>query len=177
MREGGLLPDRVGTKSVNKRAAARRSGAGIALGEAADSRAKVSSLFRFRVFPQSLGWFERGNRGLSQALVFRCRSRVVRQTRSKGIPIRCAEIPVARKTEITPALIVREDHQQIRPSLLLGATPVVPQKNRCDKGKIQTEMPEAPLSIFICHFRGRRKIRQPGNAHSIFVQVAKQSLV
>ena len=54
MREGSLLPDRVGTKSVNKKAAARRGGAGIALGEAADSRAKVSSLFRFRVFPQSL---------------------------------------------------------------------------------------------------------------------------
>ena len=53
MREGSLLPDRVGTKSVTKRAAARRGGAGIALGEAADSRAKVSSLFRFRGFPQS----------------------------------------------------------------------------------------------------------------------------
>ena len=53
MREAGLPPDRVGTKSVNKRAAARRGGAGMALGEAADSRAKVSSLFRFRVFPQS----------------------------------------------------------------------------------------------------------------------------
>jgi len=53
MREGSLLPDRVGTKSVNKRAAARRGGPEMASGEAADSRAKVSSLFRFRVFPQS----------------------------------------------------------------------------------------------------------------------------
>ena len=42
MREGSLLPERVGTKSVNTRAAARRGGAGIALGEAADSRAKPS---------------------------------------------------------------------------------------------------------------------------------------
>ena len=54
MREGSLPPDRVGTKSVNKRAAARRGGAEMALGEAADSRAKVSWLFRFSVFPQSL---------------------------------------------------------------------------------------------------------------------------
>jgi len=73
----------------------------MASGEAADSRAKVSSLFRFRVFSQSLRWLERGNRGLSknfhkleefvgtqmtktkgnlgQALVFHSQSRYARQ--------------------------------------------------------------------------------------------------